>query len=369
MRILFLTIFDECGPSSRVRAYQYVSALEKQGYKIDIKPLIPSEYFQYLNKSKSFSNYKKIYFTLLIPIILLIKRVFDVLSARFYDVVYLQKDTMIAPLFFLLRLVNPNIVFDLDDALYAKHPTLDESDIFKTKLNNLRKRNLNTVLKKAKLITVSVEPLAEYALQFNRKVKIIKGPIDCNYYNRSKYIKKNNQFIIGWIGSPATTGFLKDIIYPLEKFLNTYSDVLIKFVGAKEFPIDRTLPIKFIDWSLETEIEELQSFDVGIMPVKDDEFSRGKGGYKILQYLSMEIPVVCNPIGINNELVIHGKNGFHVQRLDDWAKFFKILADNADLRLTMGKCGRKLVEDKFSLDIAIKEMDNLFRRLKNKNFA
>jgi len=261
--------------------------------------------------------------------------------------------------------LNSNIVYDLDDALYARHPTLGEEDIFKNILNNLRKRNLNTVLKKAKLVTVSVEPLAEYVKQFNKKVEIIRGPIDCNYYKRSKNIKKKNQFVIGWIGSPATTGFLNDIIAPLKQFTSTYPDVLIKFVGAKEFTIDKALPISFIDWSLETEIAELQTFDVGIMPVCDDEFSRGKGGYKILQYLAMEIPVICNPVGINNELVVHGENGFHAQSLEEWAKYFKILADEPDLRQTMGKHGRKLVEDNFSLDIAVKKIDGIFKNFKN----
>jgi glycosyltransferase involved in cell wall biosynthesis len=223
----------------------------------------------------------------------------------------------------------------------------------------IRKNHVNNILKKCRAITVTVEHLADYACKFNSNVHIITGPIDCDYYVPVRFDNKK-EIIIGWMGSPTTTPFLADILPALEQVIKIIPNCQIKAVGASPFDT-RGIPVVFEKWSLENERKQLASFDIGIMPLRNDEWCRGKGGLKILQYFAMQRPVVCSPVGINKELVIHGRNGFFAEDINKWVKYLVQLARDSALRDLMGQEGRRLVVNKFSLKGAVELFAEVLR--------
>jgi glycosyltransferase involved in cell wall biosynthesis len=261
-----------------------------------------------------------------------------------------------------LRLLNKKIIFDLDDALYEEHSTIKPS-IFS--LNNLffklRKNNLIKMLKYAKSVTVTTPYLAEYVKNFNQNVHIITGPIDSSLYTPSKK-DHGNKIVIGWIGSPVTTKYVEDISEVFIKLQKKYSNIEFHLIGAKKFDLEN-VNIKFLDWSEETETELLSDFDIGIMPLTDDKWSKGKGGLKILQYFAMSIPVVCSPIGINNQLIMQGKNGFGAKSTEDWIVSLETLINNEDLRKEMGMNGRKQLEENYDLKNASDHLAEIIRNI------
>ena len=276
-----------------------------------------------------------------------IQRFFDVLRSKHYDIVYLQKDVLFHPISNLLFLLNSNIIFDLDDPIFEVHPTLNFS---KYSIENffikLRRKNLNYILKKSKSVIVCSDYLSNYVKKYNKNVHIMTGPINVTHYIHQS--SSTNNFTVGWIGSPMTSKYLINILPALKEVKKIIPNLVIKVVGGTTFPYEN-LNIVWEKYSLSSEIDILNSFDVGIMPLNNDRWSEGKCGFKILQYFAMNLPVVASPIGINKKLVEHGKNGFLAHNLDDWVKYLVILAKNKELRLSMGNEGRKLVVKKYDL--------------------
>ncbi|MDA3778777.1 MAG: glycosyltransferase family 4 protein [Bacteroidales bacterium] len=361
IKILGLSLFGRQGASSRYRLYQYLPLLEEKGISCKVYPLITDNVYKVLLDQKKVNKFLKPFLKLFYVVSALIKRFFHILKASSYDVVFIQKDVLPNFYLYMLRLLNKKIIFDLDDALYEEHSTIKPS-IFS--LNNLffklRKNNLIKMLKYAKSVTVTTPYLAEYVKNFNQNVHIITGPIDSSLYTPSKK-DHGNKIVIGWIGSPVTTKYVEDISEVFIKLQKKYSNIEFHLIGAKKFDLEN-VNIKFLDWSEETETELLSDFDIGIMPLTDDKWSKGKGGLKILQYFAMSIPVVCSPIGINNQLIMQGKNGFGAKSTEDWIVSLETLINNEDLRKEMGMNGRKQLEENYDLKNA---SDHLAEIIKN----
>ena len=359
-KALFLTLFGRLGPSSRIRAFQYIPILEKYNIHCDIFPLIDDYNYEVLLGLRSIQKWKLTLLKFKLGLWTPVKRLRHILSARKYDVVYLQKDVLLPPFFAILRFLNPNIVFDLDDALYAPHPTVKYKRFsIGGMFLLLRRKYLNNILKKSRTVTVTVKHLAQYVRQFNNNVHILTGPIDTDYF-KPIASNCNKEIVIGWMGSPTTAPFLKDILPALKEVIKVIPECKLKIIGASHFDTDG-IPVIFEKWSLKNERKQLSTFDIGIMPLRDNEWCKGKGGLKILQYFVMNRPVVCSPVGVNNELVSHGKNGFHAKNNKDWVKYLVLLAKDPMLRVSMGLEGRKLVLNKFNLKKAGEVFANILR--------
>ncbi|MDA3886895.1 MAG: glycosyltransferase family 4 protein [Candidatus Delongbacteria bacterium] len=348
LNILGLSLFGRQGASSRYRLYQYIPYLKKDGIECKVLPLINDRAYNILLGLKKVNKFLKPVIKSYLVISALFKRFFHILQARRYDVIFIQKDVLPSFYLFLLRKLNNNIIFDLDDALYENHSTIKPSFFSLDYIFfKLRKNNLVKMLKCAKAVTVTTPYLAEYVKKFNKNVHIITGPIDSSLYIPLKKDHRS-KIVIGWIGSPVTTKYVQDISEVLIELQNKYSNIEFHLIGAKKFEL-KNVNIQFLDWSEETEIKLLSDFDIGIMPLTDDKWSKGKGGLKILQYFAMSLPVVCSPIGINNQLISQGKNGFGAKSAEDWIEYLDILINNEDLRKEMGKNGRKIIEEKYDL--------------------
>jgi len=343
MKVLFLTFGDETVASSRTRVYQFVPHLRAAGIKTAV---IPYDY------AGTFSNKITHLFADETPAGARVKRLLFFCSARanalirlvqtarflagafFADVIFIQK----LPLPFLLqriiRKINPVMVFDFDDAVFAQE-------------DRLLTARFDALIAAAALVTVENDYTADYVRRFNPAVFQATGPIDCGRYRPAA--KSGEGVVIGWIGSYSTTPYLEPVADVLKELCAEHPGVTLNFIGARKS--DRFGgSCVFKKWTLATETQDLQAFDIGLMPLPDDEWTRGKGGYKVLQYMAAGIPSVASPVGINATLVRDGETGFLAGNAGEWREKLERLVTDKALRLSQGKAARKLAEDAYSFE-------------------
>jgi len=192
--------------------------------------------------------------------------------------------------------------------------------------------------------------LANYFSQFNRNVVLLPTVVDLRRYSQTKTrydILGGCAFRIGWIGSPSTAMYLDVVCESLFRFCGEWNaQVVLVGAGKKIIP---GVPVESRDWSENTEVPDILSFDVGIMPLYDSPWARGKCGFKLIQYMACGIPVVASPVGANNDIVQDGVNGFLAANDLEWVEDLKLLAQDYRVRERMGKAGRERVEREFSL--------------------
>jgi len=347
MKILFLALGDETVASSRTRVFQYLPHLKK--YNIRYKVL---KYTKQNLTGKKLSSYHAFI------------RLKLLLFCLFYDIVFIQKVLLPKNYLNIFKFLKKKIVFDFDDAIYTTHHSVENST--KHSIKKKIKDRFQETVSIADLIILENEYTKKYVEKFNANILMITGPIDTvRYFPRAQRNKEN--IVIGWIGSPPNTMYLEPLYSVFERLSKEYPNVCFKTIGAAHIEL-HNVNIKQVDWSLDTEVRELQEFDIGIMPLFDDEWSRGKGGYKLLQYMAIGIPSVASPVGINVEMIRDDINGYLAEEKEDWYEKLSLLINNAEKRERLGLNARKIAEDKYSFFIAIKKLIKVLADL-NKNWT
>ena len=168
--------------------------------------------------------------------------------------------------------------------------------------------------------------------------------------------------VIGWIGSPTTAKFLLTIENVIKKALNEKSKFII--IGAKLPAVFERCSVESWTWSLEAEIDLIHKLDIGVMPLVDTPFERGKCGYKLIQYMACGLPVIASPVGINKKIVRHGENGFLAGNEHEWIEAITMLQNNPLLRKEMGSKGRKMVEENYALQVNAPKIVNILNQIK-----
>lgn len=347
MKVLFLTVDDETRASSRTRVYQFLPYLKRYGIEHDIvawngKAIRP----RFKHK---INLLLKLYDLIMSEIVnyfaMAAKILRALLTIKKYDVVFVQKITLWR-LLFILRALKVKYVYDIDDAIYTAH----SAELAKIK-QNIRVNVAIEFMKSAKHMIVELPSTEEVAKQYCDNVTTILGPVDIKRYQPSD--KSGHEHVtIGWIGSHGNTFYLFNIQDVLENLCGKYENVQVKLIGTRGFR-SKEHKIKLIEWSLNTELHELASFDIGIMPLTDDEWSRGKGNYKQLQYMALGIPSVVSPVGVNTTLLQDGVNGFLAKTKKEWEEKLSRLIENEQLRKEMGHRSRELVAENYSLEASI----------------
>lgn len=193
--------------------------------------------------------------------------------------------------------------------------------------------------------------LVEYAKQVNARVELLPTVVDLGIYRRTRKFTQTRPrpFIVGWIGSPTTALSLKQIELALINFCRKH-DAKVVLVGSG--PVDLSgFPLEVRDWREDSEIDDILSFDVGIMPLADTTWSRGKCGFKLIQYMACGIPVIASPVGANLAIVTQGVEGFLPAGNDEWLESLENLQQNAELSSRMGAAGRTRVEKEYCLEV------------------
>lgn len=263
-----------------------------------------------------------------------------------YDAMYVQKVVLPAWLLRRLKRGGRRIVFDYDDALYVVTPGLEQG--LRGAVRRWRVRRFAACLAESDLVTLENEPNRAYTAQYCAATLLITGPIDTDRY-RPVPRPAGPDVVLGWIGSPSTTHYLAMLEPVLEELVRRGRRVSLNLVGAGTYE-SAHVAVRSVPWDLETEVAALASFDVGLMPLTDDPWARGKGGYKILQYMAMGIPTVASPVGINAEMLRHGKTGFLAGNVDAWIQALDTLILDRGLRLAVGEAARADALARYSLE-------------------
>jgi glycosyltransferase involved in cell wall biosynthesis len=266
------------------------------------------------------------------------------IAASRHQAIYVQK--VILPSWFLrsLKRRGRRLVFDYDDAMYAMAPEQDKGP--RSWIRRRRVARFTACLAAADLVVIENEPNRAVAERYCQRTLTITGPIDTDRY-RPVARQRRPEIVIGWIGSPSTTSYLR-LIEPALRELAARHAVALHLIGAAPFEIPG-VTVRHFPWSLESEVADLGTFDVGMMPLTDDAWARGKGGYKLLQYMAMGIPSVASPVGINGELIRHGRTGLLARTPDEWIAALERLIESFDDREKMGRQAREDAVARFSL--------------------
>ncbi|NQU85503.1 MAG: glycosyltransferase family 4 protein [Mariniphaga sp.] len=356
MKILALTRYSELGASSRLRSYQYFPFLESCGINICVTSFFDDDYL--VSKYAGTVSLARIF-------TLYVKRLHLILQAKHFDLVWVEKEMIPwVPSLIELGLFHKRVplVVDYDDAIFHRY---DQSRFSAVRF--LLGKKIDAVMRRADLVIVGNDYISERAKQAGAKfIKLIPTVVDISRYT-VPITDPERPFTIGWIGSPITAPYL----YPLTTLLSDLAhskNIRILAIGANPEQVS-SLPIETRPWSLKKEVEEIQHFDIGIMPLPDEPFERGKCGYKLIQYMACGKPVIASPVGINTKIVQEGVNGFLAETHEQWSSAFEQLYFDSSRRIQMGMEGRKLVETQYSMQINAPKIEKLLRRIAMKKGA
>jgi glycosyltransferase involved in cell wall biosynthesis len=244
-----------------------------------------------------------------------------------------------------LSKLNVPLIFDFDDAIW-----LEDKSNHQGILGRLKKPGKTSeIIALADKVIAGNSYLSEYGLKFNNNVHIIPTTIDTErYIPREKAY--GSQIVIGWSGSFSTIKHFEEIVPVLLQIKNKYQDkVSFKVIGDARY-LNSELGIQGIKWQAKTEVQDLQEFDIGIMPLPDEEWTKGKCGAKGLQYMGLAIPTIMSPVGVNTEIIADGVNGFLAETPDEWVDKLSQLIESVELRRKLGTAGRETVVKHYSVE-------------------
>ena len=349
MRILALTRYSSLGPSSRVRFYQYITYLTSCGLELQLAPLLGDDYVRglYSGKRQSISSVVAAY----------INRVGKLINSRSFDLLWIEKELF--PWFpawaenSLTGLGIPYVA-DYDDAVYYRY-SLHHSPIIRALLG----KSIDNVMRHATTVVVGNDYLAEHARSAGAgKIEYLPSVVDVFRYSIRE--KTDKQFRIGWIGSPITAPYLGLIREALEEAGRQVGSRMVLVGAGDQDPLPGVAK-EILTWSEDSEVAQIQSFDVGIMPLPDGPFEKGKCGYKLIQYMACGLPVIASPVGVNSRIVEQGKTGFLANTTADWVQALVVLSKDAGMRNELGKAGRQKVEREYSLQVAAPRLFDILK--------
>ena len=341
--VLLLTRYGRQGASSRLRFLAYLPALRNVGFRVTEAPLLDDGYLRalYGGQRPDLRGVAAAY----------ARRFAALRSAHRYDVIWLEKEALPwlpAGIESLAGLSATPYVMDIDDAWferYARHRRMPVRALLGGKFA--------TLARNARIVLAGNPYLADWARGAGcRDVRLLPTVVDpARYPVRPPTGATDGPVVVGWIGSPSTAGYLAVAGGALARLGGR---LRLRAVGIS----DRDSPVlaEFVPWREDSEGEELSRCDIGIMPLPDDPWERGKCGYKLIQYMAAGRPVVASPVGVNTTLVQHGVNGFLAGDETAWTDALARLAADPDLRGRMGAAGRRMVEERYALSITTPQL-------------
>lgn len=340
-------------PSQRFRFEQYMVLLQ-QHYTVDFHSFLSDNTWKTLYKEGKFLQ-KIIGIKLA-----LIRRFLLLFKIVSYDYVFIHREaTMVGPPFIewiIAKVLRKKIIYDFDDAIWL--PNYSDSNASFQRLKMYWK--VKYIIKWAHKVTVGNDYLRDYAIQFNSAVQVIPTTIDLKNVHNKKVNHDSSPITIGWTGTHTTSSYLKELASVFEKLAKTEH---FKFIFISNHPPDFDFPnLEYIQWNKSTEIEDLSQIQIGIMPLKDDEWALGKCGFKGLQYMALGMTAVLSPVGVNKTIIQHGENGFLCANSTEWETTIKTLMAHPEIRQKTGKAGLKTIEEKFSTSALADPYIQLFKQ-------
>jgi glycosyltransferase involved in cell wall biosynthesis len=328
-------------PGQRYRIEQWAHHLGEVGIEVEMLPFATDELMQLLHQpgkqiAKAFALAK-----------CFARRAWLLTKLQRYDAIYLFRTASIvgpAVLERFLSMLGRPVIFDFDDAIYLLHTTAANRYFGWLKFPG----KTATICGLSSHVVVGNSYLADYARQFNSQVSIIPSSVDVDRYQASSEARNpDRRIVVGWTGSSTSQTHL-EWFTPVLWGLAAQREVEIRVISDRE-PVLPGVPYVWQGWSAASEVADMQPFDIGIMPMPDDQWARGKCSMKALLYMALGIPTICSAIGMNCEVIQHGENGLLARTNEEWLDGLKALIDDAALRQRLGAAGRRTIENQYSM--------------------
>ena len=318
---------------------QYIPYLERAGLDVEVFSFFQADYVKALS-----TGHSKLRFVTGSTW----RRLKQLRQTRHADLVWVEYEAVPwLPWLLEARLIGSDskIVSDYDDAIYHRY------DLHRSlTVRSLLGGKIGKVMKSSRLVIAGNPYIAQHATEAGTKrIEIVPTVLDTAAYQPKLRDCRGAVPVIGWIGSPSTWPFVlpvANILSDLVKEGHAFVTLIGAGPRADEYPRFNSLV-----WSEAEEVSMIQQMDIGIMPLPDTPWSRGKCGYKLIQYMACGLPVIASPVGVNSEIVEHGVNGFLASTDAEWRDALNALLKDADLRRRMGAAGRRKVEAQYSLQV------------------
>jgi glycosyltransferase involved in cell wall biosynthesis len=346
MKVFFLTPYPIGeSPSQRFRFEQYFSILESRGYSYNIQTFHDSNTWRlFFERGHFFSKLSALFKGTC-------RRLWVVTKLKTTDFVFIHRELLPfgPPLleWVIAKVLRKKIIYDFDDAIWLTDRP-DETWWFR----QLKwRKKVGLICRWSFRVSCGNHYLALFAEQFNSRVVVNPTTIETDNLHNPAQVKQkdfSDTCVIGWTGSHSTMKYLEQLGPVLSELEREYANVRVMVIADRK----PDLPVKnlvFRPWRIGTEMSDLAEFDIGVMPLPEDEWTKGKGGFKALQYMALEIPAVVSPVGVNLQIVEEGKNGLFAITPDQWRSQLRRLIENPHLRKTLGTKGRDTVVNRYSV--------------------
>lgn len=320
-------------PAAYYRVFQFLPFLAANGVEATVLPSRPPKYVSYEHLPAALRPlaYRGAFAARLL------RRAAEVPRALKQDLVFLQRELLsVGPpvLERLLRRLNRAIVFDFDDAIW-----LSSAGAL---------RRVREILSLSHRVIAGNSYLAEFAAQHNPNVTILPTAIDTDIYVPRTTAPDGDTLTVGWIGTPGNFEHLRLILEPMREIIARNRHVRFKVVSREPFLAPELASALFEPWQRAREVRAVQGFDIGIMPLRDTPFTRGKCGGKALVCMSCGVPVVASPVGVNSDIIRNGENGLLAESSNEWLEKLSALIEDSGLRARLGSEGRRTIERRYS---------------------
>lgn len=352
IRVLALSPMPEEGAGCRFRIAQFIPYLESVGFEVTLRSLFTTEFFRlvykpghYLRKAVTFAG-------------LSLKHVGYLRKASQFDVILLYREMFPIGPAVVERLLasrsRPPIVFDFDDAIFL--PSVSDANRLIGALK--RPQKVAAIIRRSDHVIAGNEYLADYARRFNPAVTTIPTSVDTRLFVPARpmsghgldALKATSDPVVGWIGSPTTGSYIRGLANVFRRVRARHQFVL-RVSGAGEPLKIPGLVIQNEPWALDREVQLFNTCDVGVYPLANDEWSKGKCGFKAIEFMACGVPVIAAAVGVNREIIRDGVNGFLASTEDEWVEKLGRLLTNPPLRRAFADAGRRTIEARYSLHV------------------
>lgn len=340
MRVLLLSRYTRLGASSRLRTAQYLPFLERERLLVETVPFFDDDYLKALYSGRPAEHAWLAYFG---------RRVAALRRRPRPDLIWLEYEALPWLPWVFEHMLLPGgvpIVADYDDAVFHRYDLHS-----KTPVRWLLGKKIDRVMAGSAMVIAGNAYLAERARSAGAPgVQIVPTVLDIVNYSARPQETDHGSRRVGWIGVPSTWSAYMAPMMPLLGSVAQAHGARLTAVGAGLAAEPHPL-LDNLAWSEETEVTRIQEMDIGIMPLTDTPWARGKCGYKLIQYMACGLPVVASPVGVNADLVEHGVSGFLASTDEEWREALGILLSDRELRRRMGAEGRRKIERQYSLQV------------------
>ena len=341
MTVLLLSRYASLGASSRVRFYQYLPALRAHGIEVTVAPLLPDEYLSSLYAGRS-APWPKL-------VAAGTRRLATLLRSQRFDLLWIEGEALPWWPFALERLAQPRgvpSVIDYDDAIFHRYDS-HRSNVVRRFLG----RKIDEIMRHAATVVAGNEYVAARARAAGtRRVEILPSAVDPEHHRPLRPVDAPG-CRIGWIGSPITSPYLEPLRGVFQR-MSLERKVEVTLIGAPAGTLT-DVGARVRPWREATEVEDLNTVDVGIVPVPDRPFERGKCGFKVVQYMACGRAVIASPVGANRQIIEHGVNGLLADGEREWEEALRLLCARPDLRRSLGEAGRRTVVSRYSTAVVL----------------